>query len=202
MFSLDIINFYLFIGASLRIPGSQGTGFFKYPVRKLLSLCADNNMGAGNSFGVEPPVISSRDLEGQLLILVVVFSNIDIKSVSRTVVIGTAGDFRFFGTKRTFFYKSEFHQFFFDLNQIFFTNSNIQCGADGFQMIDFLFCFCSQSFQSFAGTLQLVISGVIFPGIFLGGQLRIQRNFYFFPAVVVQTQKLLFSAGKLVAVGI
>lgn len=102
MFSLDIINFYLFIGASLRIPGSQGTGFFKYPVRKLLSFRADNNMGAGNSFGVEPPVIAVGNFKCDFLILVVVFSNIDIKSVSRAVVIGAAGDFGFLEPKGRF----------------------------------------------------------------------------------------------------
>ena len=51
-------------------------------VRKLFSFGFHNDMGTRNSFCVEPPVISSRDLEGQLLILVVVFADVDMESLS------------------------------------------------------------------------------------------------------------------------
>lgn len=44
-------------------------------------------------------------------------------------------------------------QLFFDLHQIFFFQGNVQCGADGLQMIDLFFYLAGQLGQCFIGTL-------------------------------------------------
>ena len=65
------------------------------------------------------PVISSRDLEGQLLILVVVFADVDMESVGGKVVEWAACDFHFLSSRTVLFDEAIFRQLLLDLGQIF-----------------------------------------------------------------------------------
>ena len=194
MLSLDIVNLDFIIVPAFGVPGGQGSGLFEGAVRQLFALGADYHVGTRNAFGVEPPVIAVGNLEGHFLILVVVLSNIDIKPVGGAVVVRAAGDLRLFRAVRAFLYKAEFHQLFFDLHQIILLQRDIQGGADGFQVVDFLFRLQRQVAQGFIGTFQLVVLGKEFLGIFLGGKLWIQRNLYLLIGVVIQAFQLFLPA--------
>ena len=50
------------------------------------SFGADDHVGTCHLLCMEPPVISGCELEGQLIILEIVFSNIDIKTVTGYIV--------------------------------------------------------------------------------------------------------------------
>ena len=94
---LDIVDFHLVIVTAFGIVGGQGTGFFKEAVGKVgAALSFYDDMGSGNAFCVEPPVVSCGQLEGEFLILVVVLSHVNVEAVRRNVVEGLAGDFRLF----------------------------------------------------------------------------------------------------------
>ena len=55
-------------------------------------------MGAGHSFGVEPPVISVGNLESKFVILEIIFSNINIKAITGTIMEWFTFGFLFFLT--------------------------------------------------------------------------------------------------------
>lgn len=116
---LYIIDLNFFIFPSLGIVGSQPGSFLEGAVRKLFSFGFHNDMGTRNPFCVEPPVISSRDLEGQLLILVVVFADVDMESVGGKVVEWAACDFYFLSSRTVLFDEAIFRQLLLDLGQIF-----------------------------------------------------------------------------------
>ena len=65
LFFLDIVDLHLFLLPALRIVGSKPAGLFKSPVRQFLPFGLYHYMGAGNTFGMEPPVISVGEFEGQ-----------------------------------------------------------------------------------------------------------------------------------------
>ena len=92
---LGILHFYLAAIGGGRIVCRQGSGFLKGPVGNFRALAAEQYMASGDVLRVKPPVGSSRLMEGQFLILIIVFSNVDIKSVTADIVQG--GGF-FFGT--------------------------------------------------------------------------------------------------------
>ena len=70
-------------------------GFLEETVGQVgAAFCLYDDMGAWDAFGVEPPVIACGQLEGELLVLVVVLSHIDVETVGGNVVEGLAGDFR------------------------------------------------------------------------------------------------------------
>ena len=46
------------------------------------------DVGTGHFFGVEPPVVSCGELEGKLVVLVVVFAYIDIVAIAGNIVEG------------------------------------------------------------------------------------------------------------------
>ena len=116
---LYIIDLNFFIFPSLGIVGSQPGSFLEGAVRKLFSFGFHNDMGTRDSFCVEPPVISSRDLEGQILILVVVFADVDMESVGGKVVEWAACDFHFLSSRTVLFDEAIFRQLLLDLGQIF-----------------------------------------------------------------------------------
>ena len=93
-------------------------------------------MGAGHLLGVEPPVIAGGELEGQLVVLVVIFPHINVKTVAADIMIRPAGDFLFF---RVAFSPdvAAFRQLFLNLCQVLFVKRNIQGGGNRFQMVDF-----------------------------------------------------------------
>ena len=81
MFLLDIINFNFILSFVLGIKGGESCRFFKGTIREFLPLCLDDDVRAGGSFCMEPPVISGGKFKGQFIVLIIVFTNIDMKSV-------------------------------------------------------------------------------------------------------------------------
>lgn len=73
LFFLDIVDLHLFLLPALRIVGSKPAGLFKSPVRQFLPFGLYYYMGAGNTFGMEPPVISVGEFEGQFIVLEIIF---------------------------------------------------------------------------------------------------------------------------------
>ena len=110
VFALNVINLHFFAAAALGVPGSDGPCFLKGAVRKLSSLCFHHNMGTGNALGVEPPVAAACDFEGDFLILVIIFADIDVEAVRGQVVIGAAGNFCLFAVEVPLFDKAKFCQ--------------------------------------------------------------------------------------------
>ena len=90
IFSLQIINLKLFNIASFRIVAGKSCRFLKSAVRQFFSLGLYNDVGAGNTFGMELPVTAVCDLEGQLFVLQIVFSDKNIKAIITAVVEGLA----------------------------------------------------------------------------------------------------------------
>ena len=91
----------------------------------------DYHVGAGDSLGVEPPVIASGHLKGQLLILIIVLSHIDVKAVGGKVVERPAGDPGLFPLAVMALDIPIFRQFLLDLDQILLVQGDIQSCADG-----------------------------------------------------------------------
>ena len=77
----------------------------------------DDHVGAGHIFRMEPPVVSGCKFKGELIILVIIFSNIDVKTITADVVEGLAGDLFFFCIA-PFVDIATLCQFLLDLDQI------------------------------------------------------------------------------------
>ena len=79
-------------------------------------------MGARHFFCMEPPVIACGKLKGQLIILEVVFSNVDIKTVTGYIVerFGFSLGFLVFFVCVVAFDISIFSQLFLDLGKVTF----------------------------------------------------------------------------------
>ena len=90
MFALDIINLYLVAAAAFGIIGGKLSGFFKNAVGKFFAACFYDDVGAGSPFGMKPPVASICKVEGQLFVLKIIFSDIDMVAVTGQLVEGTA----------------------------------------------------------------------------------------------------------------
>ena len=124
-------------------------------------------MGACSALGMEPPVISIGEGEGELVILKIIFSHIHMISVAREIVHGFVCKLYLFLRKLPA-YIAALNQFFLDLRQVSLTSCNVQRCADGFQVGDVIACFFDQPRECLKSPLLLVISGKIFLRIFLG----------------------------------
>ena len=167
MFFLDVINLYLGSRVSFGIPGCQATCFFEGTVRKLAVFGADDHMGAGHFFCMEPPVISGCELKGQFIILEIVFSDIDIKTITGYIVKRPGfrlGFLAFFVCIVTFDI-AVFSQLFLDLGKVTFRSGDIQSIGDRFQMRNLTFRICELFCDGFLCTLQLPVFIKIFLGI-------------------------------------
>ena len=109
-------------------------------------------MGAGNALGMEPPVISGGEFEGQFIVLEIIFSYINMEAVTAQVMEGLAGDLRFFCAALSADVTA-LGQFLLDLHQIFLFQGDIQGRADGLQVVDLFFYLSSQFGQCFISTL-------------------------------------------------
>ena len=185
MFALNVIDLDLLVGASLRVPGCESTGLFKDAVRKFFSLRANDNVRTRDSLCMEPPVIAVCDLEGDFLVLIVVLADVDVKAVGRAVVIRTARDLRLLCAKRTLLDKAKFRELFFDLNEVFLPDGDVEGGTDRLEVIDLLLRLGGQIGQSLKRSLELIVFAEILLCVFLSGELRIERNLYFFVLIVV-----------------
>lgn len=88
MLLLDIVDFYLILLAALGVVGGETGSLFESAVWQFLSFRLDNNVGTGFLLGVEPPVVAGGEFEGQLVVLEIVFSHIDMKAVAGEIVKG------------------------------------------------------------------------------------------------------------------
>ena len=82
LFFLDVVDLHFFLFPAFRIVGSQSARFFKSTVRQLFSLGLYYHVGAGDAFGMEPPVISGSEFEGQFVILEIIFPYINMEAVA------------------------------------------------------------------------------------------------------------------------
>ncbi len=85
--------------------------------------------------GMEPPVISCGKFEGQLVILVIVLSHIDMEAVAAEIMEGPAGDLLLL-CAGSFADIAALRQLFLDLGQILLLQGDVQSVGDGLQMID------------------------------------------------------------------
>lgn len=90
IFALQIINFKLFGVAPFGVVACKPRRLLKGTVRQLFAAGLYNDMGAGNALGMKPPVPAVGDLEGQFLVLQIVFSDINVKAVAAEIVEGLA----------------------------------------------------------------------------------------------------------------
>ena len=112
----------------------------------------------------------------------------------------TAGDFRFLVSGASVLDVTVLHQFFLDLNEIFFLQRDIKRSTDRFQMIDFPFRFQGLFRQGLVRPLQFVVFIKKLLRIFPGRQLVIQRDSDFLVRIVVQAGELFLAALQLIAV--
>ena len=75
-------------------------------------------MGAGDTFGVEPPVIACGKFKGQLFVLNIILTDVYMKAVRGNVMQRFACDFLLFLIFAAAFTSdiTEIHQFLFDFN--------------------------------------------------------------------------------------
>ena len=135
---------------------------------------------------MEPPVVAGCQGKGDLIILIIIFPNVNIIPVTADIVEGYAFE-------RNFFLLSlpadiaAFNQFFFDLYKILFLQGDRKRGLHRLKMGDLiLYLFCEGS-KRFKGTLQFIILLEIFLGIFRGGKLRLQGDRDHFPGIIIQS---------------
>ena len=65
LFFLDVVDFDFFRVTTFGVVSGQSAGFFEGAVRQLLSFALDNNVGARDAFGMEPPVVACGEFEGR-----------------------------------------------------------------------------------------------------------------------------------------
>ena len=108
---------------------------------------------------MEPPVISGCKLESQLIILKIVFSHIDIKTVTGYVVerFGFRLGFLAFFVSVVTFDIAVLSELFLDLGKVTFGSGDIQSIGDRFQMRDLTFRICDLFGDGFLCTLQLSV---------------------------------------------
>ena len=104
---------------------------------------------------MEPPVISGCELESQLIILEIVFSHIDIKTVTGYVVerFGFRLGFLAFFVCVVTFDIAVLSELFLDLRKVTFGSGDIQSIGDRFQMGDLTFRICDLFCDGFLCTL-------------------------------------------------
>ena len=74
MFFLDVINIDLGGCTAFGIPGGEHRCFLKGAVRQFFISALYDHMGTRLPFGMEPPVVSCRDLKGEFFILDIVLA--------------------------------------------------------------------------------------------------------------------------------
>ena len=82
---------------------------------------------------MEPPVAAGGEAESQLLVLIIIFSHIDVIAVAADIMEGNACDFHLLCTAAALPADiSAFDQLLADLYQILLLLRDVQGGADGF----------------------------------------------------------------------
>ena len=150
---------------------------------------------------MKPPVISRGKLKGELIVLVIVFSYIDMEAVAADIVERTAGDLDFFGTAFSADITA-LDQFFPDLGEILLKQCDIKGCLNGFQMIDLFLYFQCESGKRLVGSLQLSVFLEIFFCIFRGGKKWVKRDGDHLSGIVIKRFHGFGTGGNVVAVGV
>lgn len=112
---LNIVDFHFFIVPAFGVVGGQSSCLLEYPVWKFFSFAFYNDVGAWDALGVEPSVVSSGQLEGQLFVLVIILSHINMEAVGGQVVEGFAYYLLLFHIGAMFFNEAVFCQLHLNL---------------------------------------------------------------------------------------
>ena len=139
MFFLHIVNLYFFSAAHAGIVSREPAGVLEYGIGHLLARGFDDDMGAGGVFDMEPPVVACGKMEGELVILQIVFSHIHMIAIAGEIM-----------ERRVFYFHLLFGKFpahiagadelFLDFGQVVLGKSDIQGSLYGFQVEDIIFC--------------------------------------------------------------
>ena len=151
--ALDVVDFNFFTVPVFGIVGSQPGRFFKSAVGQFVTSGFYDDMGAGDAFGMEPPVAAGSKFKGQFFVLEIIFSHIHMVAIGRKVMQRRTGQFLFFGifSAGVTFDIAGLDQLFFNLGQIAFGLGQVQSRADGIQMFEFLMGFFGEGCQGFKG---------------------------------------------------
>ena len=200
MFFLHIVDLHLFGFRILGVMGSQAGRLLESAVRHFVSAGLYDNVGAGRSFGVEPPVVPCGKVESQFIVLEIILPDIHVIAVRRNIVEWLTGDLDFLFGKFAPDVSGR-DQLFLELRQVVLPACHFQCIYDGFQIGDLVVSLLNQTGQCFIGPLLLVLFLKIAGCIFLWSLLRIQRNRNHFIGVIVERFQLLSAFLQIVAVG-
>ena len=150
---------------------------------------------------MEPPVITSCELKSKFLVLVIILTYINIKTIAADIMKRPAGDLH---TLRTALSANitALDQFFLNLYEVLFLLCNVQCCTDRCQMFNLFLCLFRQRCKSFISPLQLLIFIEIFLGILSCAQCRVQRNRDHFIGIVIESFQRLGSLFCSITVGI
>ena len=153
MFFLHIVNFKFVAFPSLRIKSGDPGADHKQFIGKRSSFGTHNHMGAGNLLRMKPPIAASGQLEGQLVVLEVVFPDIDMETIFCDKVQGLA----FFGLPLlfagAFFRVAGLVELASDIPKVGFAVGDSDGVLDGGEMRDRLFGFCKLSRNCLLGSL-------------------------------------------------
>ena len=82
LFLLNVVDLHFFLLSAFGIVGGKSARLFKSTVRQLRPFGLYHHVRAGDAFGMEPPVISGGECEGQFVILEIIFSYVNMKTVA------------------------------------------------------------------------------------------------------------------------
>ncbi len=153
---------------------------------------------------MKPPVITCGDLKGKLVVLVIIFTHINIVAVRRNIVKRAAfwhrtSPFSIISSMAT--HIATVDELLLDQYQIFFLPGDIQGGEDCLQMLDQLIGFFDLLGNSLESALELIVPAKIFIGILCRCQGWIDGDRYLFVVVIINTGKRSILRRKLVSIG-
>ena len=132
---LEIVNLNLVVVPAFGIITGESSGFLKDAVRQFVVAGFYDDVGAGHSFGVKPPVVAGGKFKRQFLVLVIVLPDIDVIPVGGAVVERLALTLGLLvGALPADI--AVFDQLFLDLHEIVFRECNIERGCDALQVFD------------------------------------------------------------------
>ena len=134
---------------------------------------------------MKPPVIAGGELEGEFVVLEVVFAHIDMEALPADIVKRPAGDFYFPGAALAADVAA-LDQLLLDLGQVLLPESDVESGLDGFQMIDLVLHSKGQGRECLVGPFQLSVFVKIFFGIVGSGEKRVKRDGDHLVRVIIQ----------------
>ena len=127
VFTLQVVDFHFVIITSFGVISGKASSLFKCTVRQFFPVRLDNDMRAGNALSMKPPVAACGKLERQLIILKIVFSNINMEAIRGEIMERLAFCLDLLAGV-SFFDVAELCQLLFDLGKVIFGHGYIQRG--------------------------------------------------------------------------